>query len=297
MGHPEEPLVSIVTPCLNAERFLEETIESVLSQDYPRIEYIVVDGGSTDGTLEILERYRDRLTWTTGADSGAPDAINRGFAASQGQIFGYLNADDTFLPGAVSKAVCALQREPEAGGVYGDAWWMDEWGKRLAQYPVRDFRRELLAGECFICQPASFVRRKAFEELKGLNPSFELTFDYEFWIRFAQRYALKRIDAALAQSRMHRGNKSLGRREEVFRETFAVLRKHYGYVPFRWIYAYLCFRADHRDQFFEPLEPSIMAYMRSLPVGLWMNRPKAIRYLAEWFKVMSWAGLRRRLGS
>src|SRR5262249_47492059 len=107
MGLPEEPLVSIVTPCLNAERFLEETIESVLSQDYPRIEYIVVDGGSSDRTLEILDRYRTRLTWTTGPDSGAPEAINRGFEASSGTILGFLNADDTYLPGAVSTAVRA----------------------------------------------------------------------------------------------------------------------------------------------------------------------------------------------
>ena len=295
MRQPDEPVVSIVTPCLNAARFLQETIESVLAQDYPRIEYIVADGGSSDDTLRILNRYRTRLNWISGPDSGTADAVNRGFAFSTGHIFTYLNADDTYLPGAVSAAVRALAREPGAGAVYGNAWWVDESGARLSPYPVREFRRELLSEECFICQPASFVRREAFRAVRGLNPAFELTFDYEFWIRFARSYRMTRIQTPLAQSRMHRENKSLGRREEVFRETFTVLRMHYGYVPFRWIYAYLCFRADHRDQFFEPLEPSIAAYVKSLPVGLWMNRPRLFQYLADWGRVMSWDGLRRQL--
>jgi glycosyltransferase involved in cell wall biosynthesis len=291
----EEPLVSIVTPCLNAARFLEETIESVLAQDYPRLEYIVMDGGSTDGTLRILDRYRGRLRWVTAADRGTADAVNQGFAASNGEIFAYLNADDTYLPGAVSTVVRALHDDREAGGAYGDAWWVNEAGERLSLYPVCDFDTAILREECFICQPASFVRRGCFENLEGLNPQFELAFDYDFWIRSAARYRMRRIPGALAESRMHRDNKSLARREDMFRESFSVLRHHYGYVPFRWIYAYVCFRADHRDQFFESFEPSILAYIKSLPVGLWTNRPRLARYLSEWFGVMTWDGLRRRL--
>ena len=102
------PLVSIVTACFNAARYIEETIQSVLAQDYPRVEYIVMDGGSTDGTVEILKRYADRLKFVSEPDHGAADAINRGFALTHGEIFTYLNADDVLLPGPPSRRPCAI---------------------------------------------------------------------------------------------------------------------------------------------------------------------------------------------
>ncbi len=176
-----------------------------------------------------------------------------------------------------------------------DAWWVDEAGCRIAPYPVREFDRSLLARECFICQPASFLRREAFENAGGMDPDLHLTFDYELWMRLARVVEMRRIDETLALSRMHASNKSLGQRGEVFRETFRILRRHYGYVPFQWVYGYLCYQADGRDQFFEPFRPSIARYLKSLPSGLWVNRSAMARYLAEWISVMSWAGLRRRL--
>lgn len=289
------PLVSIITPCLNAAAFLEPTIESVLAQDYPRIEYLVMDGGSTDRTLEILRRYDGRLRWISEPDRGTADAINRGFARSHGEIFTYLNADDELLPGAVSAAVRTFRADTEAAVVYGGGWWVDQSGARIAAYPVRDFDPELLARECFICQPASFIRREAFEHIGGMDPDFNLTFDYEFWMRLARTYRFQRMDETLALSRMHPSNKSLGQRQKVFRETFRVMRRHFGFVPFSWVYAYLCNRADGRDQFFDPLQPSLFRYLESLPAGLLLNRGAMLRYLVEWLDVMSWAGLRRRL--
>jgi glycosyltransferase involved in cell wall biosynthesis len=290
-----ESLITIVTPCLNAERFLDETIRSVLEQDYPRIEYIVMDGGSTDGTLDILRKYENKLRWLSGPDGGAADAVNRGFALGKGEILAFLNADDLYHPSAVSAAVRYLRENAEAAGVYGDAWWIDENGARIAPYPVRDFDRELLERECFICQPASFFRRQAFESIGGLDPGLRLTFDYELWLRLTRTYPLLRIDATLADSRMHPANKTLGQRSGVFRETFQVLKRDCGYVPFQWIYAWLCFEADARDQFFEPLRPSVLRYLQSLPVGLWTNSGRMGRYMAEWAAVMSWSGLGRRL--
>ena len=287
------PLVSIVTPCFNAARFIERTIRSVLAQDYPRIEYIVMDAGSTDGTVDILQRYAGRLQFVSEPDRGAADAINRGFALSHGEIFTYLNADDVLLPGAVSAAV----RSFDADVVYGGGWWIDESGARIAPYPVRDFDADLLARECFICQPASFLRREAFEHAGRMDPSLHLTFDYELWMRLAKTCTFRRIPGELAESRMHRDNKSLGQRGGVFRETFQILERHYGYVPFHWIYGYLCWRGDRRDQFFEPFRPSMRHYAESLPVGLWINRRRAFRYLAEWSRVMSWPGLVRRITS
>ena len=295
MWELDAPLVSIVTPCLNAERYIEEAIQSVLAQDYPRIEYLVMDGGSTDGTLDILRRYEGRLHWVSEKDRGTPDAINRGFARTHGEIFAYLNADDAYLPGAISAAVRAFQADPEAAVVYGDAWWVDDAGERIAPYPVRDFDRTLLARECFICQPAAFLRRDAFESAGGMDPEMNLTFDYELWMRLARIHDLRRMEGTLAISRMHRKNKSLGQRREVFRETFRIMRRHYGYVPFQWVYGYLCYNADGRDQFFEPFRPSVFRYLESLPAGLFLNRSAMFRYIAEWFGVMSWSGLLRRL--
>jgi glycosyltransferase involved in cell wall biosynthesis len=291
----ERDLVTIVTPCLNAARFLEQTILSVLNQDHPRIEYIVMDGGSTDGTLDILRQYEHALHWQSDSDRGTADAVNRGFALGKGEILGFLNADDLYHPHAVTAAVQYLRENPEAAGVYGDAWWIDQNGAPIAPYPVRDFDRTLLERECFICQPASFFRRGPFESTGGLDPDFNLTFDYDFWLRLTRTFALRRIDATLADSRMHPANKTLGQREKVFRETFKVLKRDCGYVPFHWIYSYLCFRADSRDQFFEPFIPSIPRYLESLPVGLWTNPAAMGRYIAEWASVITWEAMRRRL--
>lgn len=290
------PLVSIVTPSLNSAQFIRQTIESVAAQDYPRIEHVVMDGGSTDGTLEILASF-PHLTVFSARDRGAADAINRGFEHTHGEYFSYLNSDDVLLPGAISAAVEALDRAPETGAVYGDAWWIDEHGRQIGAYPVHDFDSSRLGRECFICQPASLLRRGAFDKAGRLDPDLDLTFDYELWMRLARICPVRRIHAPLAHSRMHGSNKSLGRRAEVFRETFSILQRHYGYVPFSWVYSYVCHRADGRDQFFEPLDPSIARYVESLPVGLTVNRQAKARYLAEWAKVMSWAGLGRRLSS
>src|ERR1700722_3868709 len=188
----DPPLVSIVTACYNAAQFIEETMESVLAQDYPRIEYIVMDGGSTDETVDILARYESRFpshikySWISEKDNGAGDAVNRGFARSSGEIFAYLHADDILLAGAISAAVRAFEENPQADVVYGGAFWIDEAGARIGPYPTRDFDRDLLAQECFICQPASFIRRSAFENSGGLDPALQSAFDYELWMRLAR---------------------------------------------------------------------------------------------------------------
>jgi glycosyltransferase involved in cell wall biosynthesis len=295
MSAPRTPgLVSIVTPCLNSARFIRETVESVAAQDYPHIEHTVVDGGSTDGTLEILAQY-PALVVLTGRDRGAADAINRGFRRAHGQYFNYLNADDVLLGGAISEAVKALEAAPDAAGVYGGAAWIDAAGATIGSYPVRDFDPKLLENECFICQPASLIRASAFEDAGMLNPDFDLTFDYEFWMRLARRGTLRRIPAPLALSRMHRANKSLGQPSTVFAETFQILRRHYAYVPFRWVYASECHRADGRDRFFEPPKYSILSYLKSLPAGLSVNPGSRLRYAMEWLRFANLRRLRENL--
>jgi glycosyltransferase involved in cell wall biosynthesis len=287
------PLVSVITPCLNMGRFLEETIQSVLAQDYPRVEYIVMDGGSSDSTLEILEKYRDRLRYESGPDRGAADAINKGFALSKGSIIAWLNADDTYLPGAVSAAVRAFADAPNAGVIYGDGFWVDAAGKNIAPYPTRPFDPELLREECFICQPAAFVRRDVFERAGGMRPGLQVAFDYELWMRIVKLHSLVKIDQCLATSRMHSGSKTLGQRKRLYLEAFQIMSEHFGHVPFRWVYDYACYLIEKRYEFLKPYRPSLRGYLLSLSLGLWYDRRGPWRFLREWFSVMRLGALAR----
>ncbi len=199
----ESPLVSVITPSLNSAQFLEATIQSVLAQDYPRIEYLVMDGGSTDGTLDILRSHADRLTYVSERDDGAADAINQGFAKAQGEILAWLGADDTYLPGAVSKAVQAFAAHPDAAVVYGEGYWIGPRGEVLGRYPTAPYDPKMFTRECSVCQPACFIRREAMEAVGMLNPGLRASFDYDLWIRLAKRYRFVHLPEYLANSRMH----------------------------------------------------------------------------------------------
>lgn len=292
------PLVSIVTPSLNAATYLEQAIESVLTQDYPRLEYLVVDGGSTDGTIDILRRYQGRLFFVCQTDRGPVEAINHGFQLARGEIFAWLSGDDYYLPGAVAEAVNQLAAHPEAAVVYGEAEWVDESGRRLGDYPTAPFDAARLATACFVAQPAAFFRRRAFEAVGGLDARWPHTFDYDLWIRLARRFPFTYLPRRLAASRMHRRSITLGARRRVLEENIRLLRHHFGYAPFCWVYALCAHRLDRRDQFFEPLRPSAAAYALSLPVGLSYNRRHPGRYLREWRSAITasaWRRLLRRL--
>lgn len=280
------PLVTIVTPSYNMAEYIGQAIKSVLSQDYPRIEYIVIDGGSTDGTVDLLRCYEGRLRFTSGPDAGPADAINRGFRLAKGSIFAWLNADDLYLPGAVRKAVEFLMQREDVDAVYGNASWIDKRGAVIAPYPTRDFDAGLLSQECFICQPACFMRSGLFAG-SMLNERLQFAFDYDLWIRAAAQGCFARLSYDLAHSRMHATNRTLGRRPGMLRECMAVLRRHYGYIPFPWVHTYCSYLLDRRDQFFHPLRPTVVKYLFSLPVGCWCNRGAVRRYWVEWRGAMS----------
>lgn len=280
----QDPLVSIVTPSYNMARFLEETIQSVLSQDYPRIDYIVVDGGSTDGTLEILRKYEGRLRYVSEPDRGQTDAINKGFHLSTGDVFAFLCADDTYLPGAISTAVRHLLANPGYGGIYGEGYLTDENGTNLARYPTRDFDPELLKTECFICQPAAFLWRQAFADAGLMNVALRNGLDYDLWIRLAKRHKLLKVDEYLATSRMHRGAKTLRERAAVFKASIDLLKAHYGYAPFSHVYGYCSALVDPRDGFFEPVPPSLFKYGLALVYGSFRNPRQLTRYWKEWLE-------------
>jgi glycosyltransferase involved in cell wall biosynthesis len=275
-----QPLVSIVTPCLNGARYIEETIASVLTQDYPQIEYLVMDGGSTDGTLDVLKRYEGKLRWQSGPDGGQADAVNRGFAQTSGEILAFLNADDAYLPGAVARAVEAFGTHQKAAVVYGGGWYVDENSTRLSRYPVEPFDPARLQRRCFLCQPAAFIRRDAFAAVNGLDSRLRFAMDYDLWIRLADREFVK-IDPDLAASRLHSGAKTVAQTATAMRETIGVLKRHYGYAPYNWIYGYAHQRLTGDSLATSPPRPSLASAGRALALGLGYNWRHPIRYCRD----------------
>jgi glycosyltransferase involved in cell wall biosynthesis len=228
------PFVSIITPSLNQGRFIRDTIESVLSQEYPRLEYIIMDGGSTDDTLDILRSYGGRLIWRSAPDSGQAEAVNRGFRLAKGDILGWLNSDDTYLPGTVKAAVGHLAANTETAVVYGDAYYIDEKNAITGIYPTEDFSLSRLAGACIICQPAAFIRRAALDTVGMLDPGLRYCMDYDLWIRLGRRFRIDRIERFVANSRRYPETKSWSHRDKLFEEIYAVAERSFGHVSPHW---------------------------------------------------------------
>jgi len=280
-----QPLVSIVTPTYNMGRFLGDTIDSVMSQDYPNIEYIVMDGGSTDNTVDVLRdyerRYAGRFTWVSENDGGQSDAINKGFLCSKGEIFTFLNSDDTYLPGAICHAVKAFKEHPEAAVIYGDAWYTDEQNTIIKRYPVEPYDYGLLGSRCYICQPAALIRAEAYREAGMLNVELHLALDYDFWLKMSNCHPMFKIDRPIANSRMWTGNKTLSRRMMAFREVVRILRKHRGYVSLNWVYGYAAFLVDGKDGFYEVPRLTLKGILLAFAMGLWFNRTRPWSFISE----------------
>jgi glycosyltransferase involved in cell wall biosynthesis len=201
------PLVSVVVPCRNRAHYLASTLDSILRQDYPAIECIVVDGASTDGTADVLHAYGERIRWLSEPDRGAFDAINRGWALARGEILAWLNADDAWEPGAAAAAVAALERHPGAAAVYGGAIGVDAGGQIAWRFPARawDLERAILECDHVIHQAAAFVRRGAVERAGGLYPAW--THDHELWLRIALAGGeFVQLDATIARVRVSPGD-------------------------------------------------------------------------------------------
>ena len=206
------PIVSVVTPSYNQAPFLEETLRSVLDQDYPELEYLVVDDGSTDGSVEIIRRYEDRLAWwTTQENAGQPAAINRGMARARGEYLAYLNSDDTLLPGAISRMVAELQADPSLLFVYGDSVLTDEASQETGLLEARplDMAAMVRACDCHIPQPSSLWRRRAWELAGPFNESGYYFFDWEFFLKASGFGPGKRISVPLSTYRLHPESKSI----------------------------------------------------------------------------------------
>jgi glycosyltransferase involved in cell wall biosynthesis len=224
---PDQPRVSIVTISFNQARFLEEAMRSVLEQDYPNIEYIVIDGGSTDESLEIIKKYQNRLAYRQSQkDKGQTDAINQGFAHASGQVFAWLNSDDLLQPGCVLKAVRALQENRTVGMVYGDCNLINASGKVIGRFPTAqtDYQK-LRRGYVHIPQQASFWRAELWHRVAPLDESFYFAMDYDLWVRLAKLAPLLYLPGEpWAAFRLHEGAKSIAADDRCWPE---MLRVHY----------------------------------------------------------------------
>jgi glycosyltransferase involved in cell wall biosynthesis len=226
MGMTGQPLVSIITPSFNQARYIEKTINSVLSQDYPYIEYLIVDGGSQDGTVDIIKKYEGRIAWwVSEQDQGQTDAINKGFARATGEILAWLNSDDTYQPGAISAAVKYLQEHPEVGMVYGDCNFVNEDGRVIGKFNSAQTNQQLLRqGYVHIPQQTMFFRADLWKQVGPLDPSFYFAMDYDLWTRLAARTQLKYVPQTWANFRLHTTGKTIAADDRCWPE---MMRVHY----------------------------------------------------------------------
>lgn len=296
--------VSVITPSYNQGRFIERTIASVLSQRFPGgLEYIVMDGGSTDETVEILRRHGDALQWVSERDRGQAHAVNKGFACATGDIIGWLNSDDVYYPDAIAAVCEAFDAHPEADLVYGDADHIDVNDAVIEPYPTEAWNRARLSDTCYICQPAVFFRRTAVERFGPLTESLQYCMDYDYWFRLAAGGAhsvwLRR---KLAGSRMYPENKTMSARVAVHAEINDVLRKHLGRVPDQKLFAYAEIvaggrRVDPSDPIRFPLAKSAISLWAALRWNRRISRKMALFTYHSLAAVLTAAGSVCRLAS
>jgi len=230
----KNPKISLVTPSFNQGQYIEQTIKSVLGQKYPSLEYLVEDGGSTDGTLRIFKKYAKGIRWTSQKDKGQSDALNRGFRKTSGDIVGFLNSDDYLLPGTLSKVALFFQKNKEAYWVTGKCKTVDLHNSEVRQ-PVTAYKNlllqflrssQLLEIVNFISQPATFWRREIFEEVGFLDTKLHYSMDYDFWLRIWKKYPLYFINDYLACYRVHPSSKAVLSPETQFYKEYELAKKH-----------------------------------------------------------------------
>lgn len=263
------PVVSIVTPSFNQGDFIRATIDSVLEQDYPHIDYRVIDGGSTDDTIEILKSYGDRLQWVSEKDRGQAHAINKGMSLARGEIRAYLNSDDLLRRGAIERVVEHFDDRPGCDLVYGRDAIIDVVGNFLGMYPTADYSFERFVDCCCISQPATFWRARLTDRIGPFDESLHLLMDFDYWLR-ADRAGgmIEHIPDILAHTRFHKQTKSNGSGEvaahhrRYYRELFAVSFRHAGYVSSQYVHKWLYTSVLNARPWTRRFEPLILRVMQ-----------------------------------
>jgi len=227
--------VSIITPSFNQGKFIERTIQSVLNQGTDT-EYLIVDGGSTDETMGIIQKYAKYLDWISEKDEGQTDAVNKGIKSTKAPIIGWLNSDDVYYPGTIQTVIETFDMYPEIDVIYGNADHIDENDKYLEDYYTEEWNYERLKEVCYICQPAVFFRRSVIEQYSYLDINLKYCMDYEFWLRIGRTKPFYYLPKKFAGSRLYSTNKTLGNRKAVHEEIITMIKKKFGSTPSRWIY-------------------------------------------------------------
>ncbi len=246
------PLVTIVTPSYNQGRFIRATIESVLSQDYPHIEYIIMDGGSTDETAAVVREYAGRLTWISEKDRGQSHAINKGFRMARGEIVAWLNSDDLILPGAVRTAVRYFEADSSIMAVYGEGYLIDREGAVTGRFPHTqpfDLWRLVHLSD-YVLQQTVYFRKRVFEEVGYLDENLHYAMDWDILIRIGKRYGLTYIPEYMGCLREYQEAKSFSGGAARIREIREVLRRHTGmrYPPGYLVYGLETYRRIWRQR-------------------------------------------------
>lgn len=229
------PLVTVVVPSFNQGQFLDEALRSVFSQKVG-VEVFVMDGGSNDASVDIIRKWEHCLAgWRSHPDNGQAAAINEGMSLGSAPYVAWLNSDDWLLPGALERLAKALESRPDAPMVYARAWNVRHpSGKRSAVW-VQPFSERRLALRCIVSQPATLVRRSAWEAVGGVDPSLHMVMDYDLWWRLYKRFGpLHFIDEVVAANREHAATKTSTLRRRHYQEAMAVVRRYYGHVPWKW---------------------------------------------------------------
>lgn len=242
---PDYPLVSVVMPTLNQCQFIEASVRSILTQSYANLELIIADGGSTDGTqnlLRELSQQDERIRWFSENDNGPSQALNRALSRVRGTLIGWLNSDDLYASDAIVRAVDVFDNAPDCLMVYGEGVHIDVSGKLLNRYPTLPPSRSVsrFKDGCFICQPTVFFRRSLYIMLGPLDESLKTAFDFDYWIRvfraFPQRISFVRHFQA--KSRLHDQCITLKQRKKVMLEGMQVLARYFGTAPAHWVLTY-----------------------------------------------------------
>lgn len=284
------PKISIITPSYNQGKYIERTIKSVLDQKYPNLEYIVMDGGSTDETIKILRKYDKKITWFSEKDKGQTDAINKGLKIATGDIVAYLNSDDTYEKDTFKTIAKFFLDNPDQMFVYGQGHHIDDNDHYIEDYPNAQTDYLDLHGQCHICQPTAFFRRKLIDDIGYFNDKLRYGMDYDYWIRTSKKHNLNYIKKHLANTRLYQDTKTLGQKVPFHQEITRIQKHHYKSVNQHWIFSLVHVEQEHLDKTSVVNHTYFLLYIifRSFYLFIKLNHqlpPKSVfKYYLIWFK-------------